>query len=271
MPFIIRETYQRRRVTIMFHHNIDPETLEVQLEALHRRYNLVALRDCVEALRSGRIGSLPPKPLVLTFDDGWRGNFDLLEVFRKYSVTPTIFLCSGVAGTHRRFWWTALDDATAKGRLKIVADSDRMEWLSRHGYSETDDVADRMALSRQEIQAMRSVVDFQAHTIFHPILTQCDDERAWREIAGSREALKRDFGLDVFAFAYPNGDYGDREVDLVSKAGYACAVTTDVGVNRPRADLYRLKRIGLPSAASPNETIVRACVLPTILRHRIFG
>jgi len=267
LPFIIRETVQRRRVTILYHHDIDPATLEAQLRVLRERYNFVGLRACVEAIRSGRMDTLPPKPLVLTLDDGCRDNFDLLDVFREFAVTPTIFLCSGIAGTARRFWWSALDDMASVERLKGVPDSDRMAALSALGFEEGAESPERAALSRPEIQQMRDAVDFQAHTVYHPILTRCDDERSWQEISGSMEALKRDFGLDIFALAYPNGDYSDREVAFASKAGYLCAVTTDLGLNGPGTDPYRLRRIHLPMDASTNETIVRACVLPTYLRH----
>jgi peptidoglycan/xylan/chitin deacetylase (PgdA/CDA1 family) len=255
----------------MFHHDVDPETLDVQLGALSKRYSLIALRDCIEALESGRMDTLPPKPLVLTFDDGWRGNYDLLTVFRKYGITPTIFICSGIVGTSRQFWWSAVDDAGEAQRLKTVSDTDRLEALSARGYVETADSPERAALSRSEIEEMCATVDFQSHTVYHPILTRCDDARSWHEISDCREMLQRDYGLDIFAFAYPNGDYSDREVRFLADAGYRCAVTVETGLNGARADVYRLKRIGLPGAASANEAIVRACVLPTQLRHMLFG
>jgi peptidoglycan/xylan/chitin deacetylase (PgdA/CDA1 family) len=271
LPFVIRETLQRRRVTIMFAHDIDPGTLDAHLAVLRKRYSLVSLRDCIGAMESGRMRTLPPKPLALTFDDGLRGNFDLLGVFRKYAVTPTIFLCSGVAGTNRQFWFLALDDVTAKEGLKRVPDSARMEALAALGFDETADTPERTALSRSEIAEMQDVVDFQAHTVYHPILTRCDDARSWHEISGSLEALRRDFGLDIFAFAYPNGDYSGRELEFVAKAGYRCAVTTELGLNGAGTDVYRLKRIHLPTAASASEAIVKACVLPACLRQWLRG
>jgi len=272
LPFIIRETVQRRRVTILYHHDIDPTTLEVQLRVLRKRYNFVGLRACVEAIRSGRMHALPPKALVVTLDDGCKENLALLDVFRDLGVTPTIFLCSGIAGTSRRFWWSALsDDVDAIERLKTLPDADRMTALAALGFAEAEESPERAALSRSEIEQMSDAVDFQAHTIYHPMLTRCDDERSWAEISQSMETLTRDFGLDIFALAYPNGDYSDREVAFAAKAGYLGAVTTEVGLNGPRTDPYRLKRIHLPMTASTNETIVRACVLPTYLRHLRLG
>jgi peptidoglycan/xylan/chitin deacetylase (PgdA/CDA1 family) len=185
LPFLIRETVQRRRVTILYHHDADPSTLDVQLKALSKRYNLVDLRTCIDALLAGRMDLLPPKPLVLTFDDGWKGNYDLLEVFRRYGVTPTIFLCSGVVATHRAFWWTVVDDPAEVERLKRAPTPERLIALSALGYAETLEYSQRSALSRSEIEEMRDRVDFEAHTVYHPILTGCDDETSWREISGS--------------------------------------------------------------------------------------
>ena len=72
--------------------------------------------------------------------------------------------------------------------------------------------------------------------MFHPILPQCDDDRAHFEIATSKNDLQQRLATDIYAFAYPNGSYSDRDVILVEGAGYRCALTLDPGgtPTRPR-------------------------------------
>jgi poly-beta-1,6-N-acetyl-D-glucosamine N-deacetylase len=266
LPLLVRRTLQRRRLTILCFHDIDPKTLDQNLRVLGRSYNFVGLRGYLEARDSGRLDVLPPRSLVVTLDDGFAIHRELLDTFRSHSVTPTVFLCSGVVGTDRRFWWTAPEDRAEVERLKRIPDDERIRALASINFSETAPFSERSALSRAEIDEMREVFDFQAHSIFHPILTNCSDQRSWAEISGCKRQLEDEFGLDVYAFAYPNGDLSDREVEFVKKAGYRCGVTTRVGLNDSNTDLYRLRRVGMDDTTSVSEIIVRASGLAAYLK-----
>jgi poly-beta-1,6-N-acetyl-D-glucosamine N-deacetylase len=271
LPLLARRILQRGRTTILLYHDIDARTLDLHLTALRPRYHLVSLRDYVVARTQRHTDPLPPRPLIITLDDGLRSQHALLEVFRKHAVTPTIFICSGIVGTHHRFWFMAQPNRREVERLKRIPDEERLASLASVGYRETGSYPDRSALSLAEINEMSEAVDFQAHTVFHPILTQCTDERAWKEISECRRSLQQDLGLDVCAFAYPNGSYSDREVGYVSKAGYTCAVTTDLGFNDSTTDLLTLKRICIPPGAGANEIIVRASGLASYLKRLVRG
>ena len=250
---------QRTRTTILLYHGITPKQLDLHLSVLCKRYRFIPLREYVEALRSGRTNSLPHKSMVITLDDGLRGNYELLDVFRKHHVTPTIFVCSGIVGTNHMFWTAALDSRDEIERLKGVPDDVRLEALAALGFTETGSFPERSALSRDEILEMREVVDFQSHSVFHPVLDRCSDERSRAEIVESKRSLERDFGLDIYAFAFPNGDYSEREVGYVRDAGYQCALTVEVGLNDAKADPFRLRRVSILEEASESAIIVKAC------------
>lgn len=271
LPFLVRQAAQRAKVTILFYHDIDPSTLSHHLTVLSERYHFISLRDYVDARRSDSMVSLPKRALVVTFDDGLKGNFELAEVFRQHSVVPTVFLTSGIVGTNRGFWWTMVSsDRSEAGRLKAVPDSERVAALAALGHSETETFPVRTALSRGEIEILKESVDLQSHTVLHPILSKCSDERAWSEIAKSKADLESEHGLSVYALAYPNGastDYGEREAAFAARAGYECAVTTVPGLNDGRTDLYRLRRIAIPDDASCDEVIVRASLLYEYLKR----
>jgi peptidoglycan/xylan/chitin deacetylase (PgdA/CDA1 family) len=72
-----------------------------------------------------------------------------------------------------------------------------------------------------------------SHTVDHPILTCCDEDEAFRQIAESRARLSDITGKEVRLFAYPNGkpvtDFTHRDVELVIRAGYSGAVTSASG------------------------------------------
>ncbi|MGB0866798.1 MAG: polysaccharide deacetylase family protein, partial [Granulosicoccaceae bacterium] len=58
----------------------------------------------------------------------------------------------------------------------------------------------------------------------------------------SKRRLEDKLGAEVASFAYPNGNYGSREVELVREAGYRHAVTVKPGVNRRDSDPLQLRR-----------------------------
>lgn len=255
IPFLLRELFQRRRVSILCYHDPRPEDLEQHLSVLGRLYNFVALRQYL-AWRAGR-AALPAKPLVVTFDDGHRGNYRLREVLVRHGVTATIFVCSGIVGTNERFWWQGLP-AGERERLKALPNAIRRDLIRRRDTGRTNDARERKALSCREVRELGSLIDFQSHTRFHSILPQCVRAEALDEIRGSKAELEQKFGLDVYAFAYPNGDYTARDIEIARSAGYACALTMDGGYNGKHTDAYRLRRIAMADRAGRSELIVKA-------------
>jgi peptidoglycan/xylan/chitin deacetylase (PgdA/CDA1 family) len=139
-----------------------------------------------------------------------------------------------------------------------MSDPERLAFLFSRGYQAEREYSDRQALSRSEIDALRPWADFQAHTITHPILPACSDEKAEREIRDCKAELERNYAFNVRALAFPNGDYTEREINLARQAGYTCALTLDCGFNDENTDLFRLRRITVPDQASVSELLVKS-------------
>jgi peptidoglycan/xylan/chitin deacetylase (PgdA/CDA1 family) len=100
--------------------------------------------------------------------------------------------------------------------------------------------------------AQTGLIHVGSHTKSHPILSQCPPDSQRRELLESRDALEQR-GLSRRLFAYPNGGRGDftgETKSLLAELGYRCAVTTIHGLNRPGADRYELKRIGIGADAT---------------------
>lgn len=256
VPLLLRELIQRRRVSILCYHDPQPEDFERQIRALRRRYNFISLRHYLDCRRDPSL-RLPAKALVLTFDDGHRNNYRLRDIIERYALPTTIFLCSSIVGTQRHYWWKRAEIGERE-QLKRLTHDERLAVLARRQFEETREYAQRQSLSDSEIEALKSLVDFQSHTRFHPILPSCTNERAADEIRGSKTELEHNLGLPIYAFAYPNGDYSERDRQLVRAAGYECALTIAGGYNDDVTDRYRLRRIRMSDRACANEAIVKA-------------
>jgi len=247
----IRGVFCRNKVTIIFYHDPKPEVFRKHIDYLYKRYNFISLEILVEAIYQNDFKNLPPKSLVITIDDGNKGNYDLLDLFKKYKIKPTIYLCSHIINTHRKFWFLlgnknlkVLKKLRNKQRLKILKE--------RYDYELHKEYPDRQALNLMEIKEMSPYVDFQCHTKFHPILTTCDDEGSQEEIMESKFFLEKLLGKKVNYFSYPNGDYGEREVRILKDCDYKSARTYDIGWNSIDSDPYRLKAMAVDDNASIN-------------------
>ena len=252
VPHLLRRQ-QKGKLTIVCMHDPRPEDLERVAQALRQCYTLVSLEDW----RTNNLSAsdLNNPMAAITLDDGHRGNLALLESIARNDIPVSIYLCSSIVGTHRHYWWTHAAEHDLP-LLKTLTNVQRLEHLGASGFDEQKEYSDRQALDWSEVSAMTEQVDFQAHTRFHPVLPNCDRRRAASETLGCKEELQRR-GLDVIGFAYPNGDYSDRDADLVRDAGFAYAVTLESGSNDHSTDPYRLRRTVVDDNVGVSELIVR--------------
>jgi peptidoglycan/xylan/chitin deacetylase (PgdA/CDA1 family) len=273
IPWMMRNTMQRRRATIILYHEIGPELFVEQVRALRRRYNIIPLRLLVDFLE-GR-AELPPRALVITFDDGHASNHLLLARIRELGVPVSVFLCSGIVGSGRRYWWSAVPSKEGIHRLQIMPNRERLTTLrDRYGFDELAEEGERAALSDAEVREMMGAVDFQSHTRMHPILTSCQDNEAQVEISGSMRELRDRFAIDAMALAYPDGYYGEREISMLRAAGYKCALTLDPGYVERGSDPYRLHRFCLSDDGGTAELLVKSSGLwafARLLMSRVKG
>jgi peptidoglycan/xylan/chitin deacetylase (PgdA/CDA1 family) len=120
--------------------------------------------------------------------------------------------------------------------------------LRRHGWAgvidlEVRNTDDFWGLPPGQVRKLLAAGwELASHTINHPDLRTLPDDQLRKEVTGSRETLRRVFGVPVDFFCYPAGRYDARVVAAVRAAGYRGATTTDYGLATPD-DLFTLKRI----------------------------
>jgi len=251
VPTLVRRHHARSSAAVLLYHDPTPAVLEAHLAYLSQRFTFTTLDVVVDALARNDWSSVPERPLVLTIDDGHRGNYALLPVFRRFGIRPAIFLCSQIVGTRRRFWFK--EPVTWRQALKRLPNRERLAVLQREtGFVQEREVhaGERQALSLAEIREMAHWVDFGAHSRFHPVLPRCDDAEAWEEIVGSKRDLEELLQRPVRHFSYPNGDYSPREIAYVRQAGFVSARTTDLGWTHVGGDPFRLPMLGISDDAS---------------------
>lgn len=85
---------------------VSPENFSRQMEVLRREFHPISLRQLTLA-SSDR--SLPPRPVVVTFDDGYADNYlQALPRLRAFEIPATVFVSTGFLGIDHNLWWDDL-------------------------------------------------------------------------------------------------------------------------------------------------------------------
>jgi peptidoglycan/xylan/chitin deacetylase (PgdA/CDA1 family) len=92
-------------------------------------------------------------------------------------------------------------------------------------------------------ELVRAGWEIDAHSLTHPDLTTLDAAALRREVAGSRAAIQRAFGVPADAFCYPAGRFDPAVEAAVRAAGYRAATSELPGAATPTQDRYALSRI----------------------------
>jgi poly-beta-1,6-N-acetyl-D-glucosamine N-deacetylase len=260
LPFVIREVFQRRAVTILVYHRLQPAIAERHFRVLTRLYTPISLQDYLASRRNATCEQLPRKSIVVTIDDGHSSVSHLKTALTAHRIPATVFLCSGFVGENRRFWFSAPGlTATRREQLKTIPDQARLAVLRASGFDEAVEYSQRDSLDRDEVKQLLDVAEFQSHSVSHPILPMCSEDKARDEIADSKRQLQETLGVKVNALAYPNGSYTERETRLAQQAGYECGLTMSPGFNGPKTPPFELKRVAMPDDCGVHELIVRSC------------
>ena len=259
LPFLVRHLVQRNKVTILLYHDISKETTDMTFSRLKDLYNIISLQDYIIWNRDGETDKIPERALIITFDDGHKRNYELLEVVNRLEIPITIFLCSSIVGTKRGFWFYRIKNHDERKRIKDLPEHQFKKALKDKGFCIEEEFNNREALSVGEIEKMKQspFIDFQSHTRYHYMLPKCGDSLAEEEISGSKKELEQHYELKVNALAFPNGEYGKREIVLAQEAGYECLLTVNQGYNRKDQNLLQLNRISMNDVQDVNEMIVR--------------
>ncbi len=260
-----------------------------QLEYVRRVYQVLPLGEALERLDAG---TLPDGAATLTSDDGTRNlATQAAPILRSLGLPAAVFLATGPMGTRETLWpdrlWLAFArtertevDRTALGlgslplgsaarrgavyaaaveRLKGLPDDQRMkqtEWLiGTLGQQADDDPGPFAMLSWPQAHALAAdgQVTLHPHTVTHPILSRCSDEKVRREICECCEALERETGRAPQVFAYPNGrveDFDERSKQALRSRGVRWALSTVEGFADRDSDPLALPRLGIGSDLS---------------------
>ena len=96
---------------------VTPKHFAEQLEVLSKYAYPIRLCELVQQLKEG---SLQPRSVAVTFDDGYADNlYQAKPILEKYAIPATIFICTGYAG--KEFWWDELESLVMLSQAELSA------------------------------------------------------------------------------------------------------------------------------------------------------
>jgi peptidoglycan/xylan/chitin deacetylase (PgdA/CDA1 family)/SAM-dependent methyltransferase len=205
-------------------YRVAPDLFAAQIKALHEAgYRTVHLDRWINALI--RNEQLPGKPIILTFDDGYRDFLTAaIPVLRYYGFSATVFLVAE--------------------RIGSVAD-----WDS--GYGEAAPL-----LSWQEMHALQETgTEFGCHSAVHWPMTGMSLTELTEDTARARAVLEEGLGAPVTSLAYPYGAENEFVRRVVADLGFQAAVTCDPGISGLGDDPLRLRRIEVFGHCTPERLL----------------
>ena len=175
------------------------------------------------------------KLAIITFDDGWNQNLELLESIEKYNVPVAIFMPIE-AVKEGNYWW---EYASQEGQYQYshLKGNEDFKKLPNDLFTEKVSILKhnynlkRSCITLEELRKISKLklITIGSHTVTHPILNKCSPEKQENELIESKQTLSKWLNKEVDYLSYPNGDYDEHTIAIAKKCGYKLAFATTGG------------------------------------------
>lgn len=224
------------------------DDFDQQVRLLKNGFDVIGLEDLTDAVRDLQNGQRRPwqtsRFAMITFDDGYRDNFELaFPVLKSHGVPGAFFLATGFLDQPKLAWWDEInwmlrssdcrqldlpanwfvEPLSLAGPGKQSAIRDLLQLYYRLDGSRTTQFLDAIGnaagtgrvsnrapgdlwMTWDMVREMRHAgMSFGAHTVSHPILANLSNEEQSDEILESRLRIESELGQPVTALSYPVG------------------------------------------------------------------
>lgn len=182
--------------------DLTPELLEQQLAYLQDHgYTTISLDDLERDIKRGTTTPVL-RPVVLTFDDGWRNQYRYaFPLLKKYHMQATFYVYTNPVDNEAEHFltWEQIKEMAAAG------------------------------------------MTIGSHTLSHPYFGNSSSAEMRKEIFESKRVLERNLGKTVLHFAQPFGYTSPGIEALIKEAGYETSRGTHRGVYHSQGDIFHLQ------------------------------
>lgn len=228
---------------------------------INNKYDIISLDELYLRLTENRFDK---KFVCFTFDDGYIDNYIYAyPLFKRYNIPFAIYITTDMINRKLRSHSYILEDIIlqndaiqltinkidyyypCKSRAEKMQTYSHIGSLAKSNHSIIAELSDKykynwyykndsMFMTWDHLLEMGQdpLVTIGAHTVNHFQLSELSYKEALNEILLSKEEIENKCESNVHHFAYPYGSlesYGEREIDILTKASFKTATTTDIG------------------------------------------
>ena len=211
LPILMYHSITERPPAATRRLSVTPEAFAAQVDLLTRLgATTLTFSEASSRLAAGE--ALPPRAVVLTFDDGYADfREQAVPVLERHGATATVFVTTG--------------------------------WIEDAGVHAAGRPLDRMLTWAEVREVADAGLEVGAHSHSHAQLDQLPDAQLQAELRTSRALLEEVTGQPVRALAYPFGYSSRRVRAAVATAGYRHAAAVANGLAGPQADRLAIPRL----------------------------
>lgn len=194
-------------------YTVTPSSFARQMGWLASAGYMAISLDMLFDARAGQT-TLPAKPVIITFDDGFQGCVDYaIPILLQHHFTAIFYLVAGLMGKPS-VWLEA-----ERGITMPLMDLPTAREIANQGFV------------------------CGAHTMTHPRLAQLDADVCQNELHESRQYLQDELGQPVKHLAYPFGSFNASVRACAAELGYRSACSTMIGRSPCNDDPFALHRV----------------------------
>ncbi|GGD56144.1 hypothetical protein GCM10007235_30730 [Pseudoxanthomonas indica] len=260
---------------VMFHRTLSPDDprwqtcdpdytlatgwLAESLRFFKKHYSVVSLAQVLASRRHGT--PLPPRALLITFDDGWADNADYaLPALQQAGLPALLFVVADAVGTRQPFFQERLIAALRRKAITVRQLADALQPHLADGWRPQ---GESMADLRQVIARLEGLPAATRQTLLAPFMEALDDglrhmvdvdelqrleaggvalglhgkthspmkhaEDLDAELGGARASLAATLGQaqpSAESMSFPHGSYDDAIAQKAREAGYELVFTS---------------------------------------------
>ncbi|HOA80155.1 MAG TPA: polysaccharide deacetylase family protein, partial [Defluviitaleaceae bacterium] len=164
--------------------------------------------------------SLPSKPIILTFDDGYENNYtNAFPILKKHNMKATIFIVT-----------------SAVGELGVQYPHMTWEQMKEMEYS--------------------GLITIQNHGAIHTPMDKLSRKEMEKVVLAANESIDYHLGArQIYVFAYPYLRYNFKTVDELRKLDIHIQVTNLADAINEKTSMANIKRINVPYGTSAEELL----------------
>ncbi len=270
--FYFNIKYKNNLRVLAYHNVIKSSCLESHIKyLLSSGYNFISIYNLNNYLYKNE--PLPPKPVLITFDDG---DYSVLEngipILKKFNLPSVVFIITALIDTNKAFWWDQIrinlkkNGADANTIVKAISKAKKSLNHERLSFLSEFKELESKQLSKSDLYFMQeNKMSICNHSHTHPMFDKCTEQEIIDELNNSQMEFQN-WGLKDFSFfAYPNGNTNESVQNIFSSKGMEIGFLFDHKVNGKKIRPLSISRIRVNSDTDITEFKVRVSGLQSFL------